>query len=68
MLHSVEDFEELAQQYWVNEPDCASIDDAREALEARHHMVMSAGEAEVLAMLRRHWDAFTLLFNPSINL
>lgn len=42
--------------------------DNAEAWFETKYLVMTKGEAEILAYLRRHWDAFTLLFTPAINL
>ena len=41
---------------------------AQDLLDAKGVRVMTAWQAELQAQLRRHWDAFVLLFNPSYNL
>jgi hypothetical protein len=48
----------------LNESDALNRADALLADKVR---TMDKSEEKVLAELRRHWDAFVLLFNPAIN-
>lgn len=50
-------------------PECkaASLNKADAILSCKPVRAMNKTEEKVLAELRRHWDAFVLLFNPAIN-
>jgi len=68
MLVTHEDFESLADQAYTHDECIESLADAREHLETvGNTYVMTEADARVLTHLRRHWDAFVVLFNPAIN-
>lgn len=67
-LLSPTDFEESADLLYQHEEISGGLAAAREELMARGYRVMTAHEASVFVELKRHWDAFALLFNPVVNL
>ena len=67
-LVTQEDFEFDADMIYTHEESVECLADARELLETqRNTYVMLEADARVLTHLRRHWDAFVVLFNPAIN-
>lgn len=66
-LVTKEDFEFDADMVYTHEDGVASLADARDRLEQMGTYVMLEADAAVLRHLRRHWDAFVVLFNPAIN-
>lgn len=62
------DFEEAADLLYQHEEITGGLAGAREELNARGYRVMEPREANVFVELKRHWDAFALLFNPVVNL
>lgn len=60
-------FEDAADELYQHE-EIASLADARSELVLRGWRVMTAEQASVFSELKRHWDAFALLFNPTVNL
>lgn len=77
-LHTAHDFEECVDAYQEHEqenrarPGHGSHERRRnarcDALNTRGHVVMNPIQTLAFKMLRRHWDAFVLLFNPAINM
>ena len=68
-LLSPTDFEDAAEQLYLHEDvDPATLQGAREELMARGTQTMTAEQANIYSELKRHWDAFSLLFNPVVNL
>lgn len=53
---------------YQHEEIAGGLEGARQELYARGYRLMTPQEESVFTELKRHWDAFALLFNPVVNL